>query len=181
MSRVLIIGLDHKVQWGDDSGQLRILLSSSITEKAVQLIAEEAFALPTTVGRRIACELGIPWLELDLDAFDRQRKGVADELDSRYQGPLFNGGVIGFESAYLPNADGIREEVWITRLQRFPADSTLVICGALHVDPLVKKLRHIGRVVDVIEAWKLPWHIAQCGILQIVDDNRGRRAQVRDV
>jgi hypothetical protein len=63
MRKITIIALHHKLQWRDtDAGDLESLLTKVLEgDPSIELIAEEANKLPTTVGQRIAFRFNTPW------------------------------------------------------------------------------------------------------------------------
>lgn len=77
MRRITIIAVHHKLQWRDtDAGHLESILAKILEgDPTVELIAEEANKLPTTVGQRIAFRFNKPWANVDMDEIERQRKG----------------------------------------------------------------------------------------------------------
>jgi hypothetical protein len=54
MNKITLLALGHRVQWEDPTGDLHNLLLELATNSKIDLIAEEADKLPTTVGQRLA-------------------------------------------------------------------------------------------------------------------------------
>jgi len=50
--------------------------------------------------------------------------------------------------AYRLPSDEVRESAWIEKLIGFGSGTTIVICGYVHFEPLVRKLREKGHAVD---------------------------------
>jgi hypothetical protein len=76
MPLVTIIGLNHELQWKDATGDLQRLLLDRIKNSNIDLIAEEASGLPTTIAQRLACKLNKPWVNIDLSKADKILAGI---------------------------------------------------------------------------------------------------------
>lgn len=177
-----IIGADHEAQWKDPSGDFRKLLEKCAAECLVELIAEEAYSLPTTVGQRLACRRDVPWIDFDMNSAERLEAGISEELSQRPTSPIFSDRrdrVVGGIVEYLPRADGLREEHWVRRLLNHRADSVIVVCGALHVKPLAGRLIASAATVHEIEAWNFEWHIRLYGTVKVVERNGVRWVETR--
>jgi hypothetical protein len=167
-----IIGLNHRVQWKDPSGELHMVLEGLVRESHVQLIAEEAYQLPTTVGFRLACRANLPWVDVDMNDTERLQAGIAEELKKRTQRPLFDGKRVAV--SYLPHADGVREAHWVNRLMQHRVSSALVICNLLHLGPFAGKLRSKGCTVNERNVCDEKWHMDVVGPCKIVEGNGER-------
>ncbi len=68
MRKITIIALHHKLQWRDtDAGDLESLLTKVLdADPSIELIAEEANKLSTTVGQGIAFRFNKPWANVDM-------------------------------------------------------------------------------------------------------------------
>jgi hypothetical protein len=100
--KIVLIGLDHATQWKDPTGDLKQLLGILISGYRPKLIAEEAYKLPTTVAQRLAFQMEVPWLEIDMNDSERLREGIHQELAKRPSGPALPD---GYSEGYLANAD----------------------------------------------------------------------------
>ncbi len=169
---VTIIGLHHTVQWKDPTGEFQTLLEDLVREYRVQLIAEEAYKLPTTVGCRLAYRANLQWVEIDLTDTERLQAGVEDELNNRPHRPLFDGNKVAV--SYLANADGVREAHWVNRVMQHHVSSALVICGVLHLSPLAAKFTNSGCIVKELNVCDQDWYKNAFGPCKIVEENGTR-------
>lgn len=168
--------MNHELQWKDPTGDFRRFLVGLVEESKAELIAEEAYSLPTTVGQRLACRMDRPWMDVDMDHTARVEAGICEELKKRPCGPLFDGqgNPAGEAFGYLPHADQIREEHWVRRILERRVGSVIVVCGPLHVAPLAEKLRSKGQGVKEIKAWEFGWYISLYGMLEISEQDGNR-------
>jgi len=169
---VTIIGLDHRVQWKDPTGELQMLLEGLVRQSRVDLIAEEAYKLPTTVGFRLACRANLPWVDVDMNDTERLESRINDELKNRPQRPLFDGKKVAV--SYLPHADAIREAYWVNRLMQHNVSSPLVICDLLHLSPFASKLRNKGCTVKEQNVCDEDWNKNRFGPRKVVEENGER-------
>jgi len=150
-----------------------------MSKSNVDLVAEEATELPTTVAQRLACKLDKPWIEIDLSMTERKLAGIADALDERAKGfPLPPFGK-RFGVKYLPREDGIREEEWRRRILKQRAEVVLCLCGYLHLDPFTKKLEEAKCHVEKLDLTEFLWFRELFGEYSIVEENGERRSEVR--
>jgi hypothetical protein len=178
--KLTIIAVDHKLQWRDtDEGHLKSLISKILDDDmAIDLIAEEANKLPTTVAQRLACRGNVPWRNVDMDATERQRAGICDELLSRSGGPLLDDDE-GYKECYLPNADEIRERYWFSTINTYRIDRVVLLCGLLHLATVAEKFRSRGWIVEEINACGLRWYVERFGTLTIVQEDGSRCCECR--
>jgi len=173
---VTLIGLDHDLQWRDPTGDLQILLEDLIRNSHVDLIAEEAYRLPTTVAQRLACRQGMPWVDIDMNEEERQRAGIYEESKKGSVAPLIEDGqTVGVVGRYLNQVEEVRENYWVSRILAQKVGSALVVCGSLHLDPLANKLRQRGCTVRRVEVWKCDWYVKRSGTFRIIENERGER------
>jgi len=173
--KVILIGLDHRTQWEDRTGDLRALLARIVGECGVELIAEEAYKLPTTIGFRLACRTNIPWIDIDMTDAETQEAGIREELTGRPHGPLLKGdGKMVDTVGYLPHADALREEHWTKKVIQYRVSSSLSLCGLLHLGPFAAKLRSRGCTVNELNVCDQDWYKQAFGSCQVVEEN-GRR------
>jgi hypothetical protein len=172
---VTVIGLDHRVQWKDPTGELQVLLERLVGESRVELIAEEAYKLPTTVGFRLACRANMPWVDIEMNDTERQQAGIYDELNKRPSGPLLKDdrSMVPTER-YLPHADDVREAHWVNRVMQHHVSSALVICGVLHLVPFAAKLRSKGCTVKERNVCNESWYKNAFGACKVVEENGER-------
>jgi hypothetical protein len=85
--KVTLLGLNHDVQWQDPTGDLQRLLSHLLESIHVDLVAEEACGLPTTVAQRLCCRLNIPWIDIDLSVAERKLAGIHERLLEKLSDP----------------------------------------------------------------------------------------------
>jgi hypothetical protein len=98
---ITLLSLNHEVQWKDPTGDLHRILGELFGNSQIDLIAEEAFGLPTTVAQRLACRLDKPWIEIDMSIADRKLAGIHDALMKRRSEPIDPFNNIGSLSLYL--------------------------------------------------------------------------------
>jgi hypothetical protein len=86
--KIILLGLNHDLQWRDPSGHLHQILADQVNDSKVDLIAEEAAGLPTTVAQRLAFKLDKPWIDIDLSKADRKLAGIDNALTERQTHPI---------------------------------------------------------------------------------------------
>lgn len=177
--KITLLSLNHEIQWKDPTGDLRRILGELFGNSQTDLIAEEAFGLPTTVAQRIACRLDKPWIEIDMSIADRKLAGIHDALMKRRSEPIDPFNNIGSLSLYLRKEDGVRETVWVRRILRQPVDAVLCLCGFLHVDPFTQKLRAKGCDVEHLNLTEQQWFRKRYGIYSIVEEQGERWCEIR--
>lgn len=180
---VTAIGLDHSLQQEDPTGDLRKLLHTVFLNSRADLVGEEAHLMPSTVAKQVASDVGIPWLNVDMDLAQRIQAGIDQELAGREWGPVFKAGnaaPVGMRGCYLPHADGIREEYWISQILKRDFNSAVMLCGGLHLSPLARKLRERGFRVDQMNVCEQEWYRNRFGTLQIFERNGERWYEHRE-
>lgn len=82
------------------------------------------------------------WYNLDMTTEEKSSSGILQEQRSRPFSQDF--------LAYRVPSDEVREAAWVEKLLNSGSEmrTTLVICGYVHFDCLVKRLRAKGHVVD---------------------------------
>jgi hypothetical protein len=106
----------------------------------LKAIAEEYNEkIGNSIAQRLAEERGLRWYNIDMTKEEKQKAGILEEQRNR---PQVQGNVV-----FRVPSDEVREKFWIEKLTT-PARSgtTLVICGYLHEESLVKKLKEHGAV-----------------------------------
>ena len=172
MTKITVLGVTHHLQWRDHTGDLRKVLADELAKSDVDLIAEEATGLPTTVARRLAYAKDKPWLELDLSIPERKSAEIDKSLKDRRFQPLNPGANDDLRSQYLPREDGIREDEWANRLARLRpyVDRVLCLVGLMHVEPFTQKLELNGWQVEPIDLSTERWFQEQYGYFRIYEE-----------
>jgi hypothetical protein len=171
---VTILGVDHEVQRRDLTGDLRSLIEGLIDEAPVNLIAEEAKENEATIAQQIAQARSIRWSSVDTTLEDKTRLGIYDELMNRPKHLVFQGDMcLGERGRYLPHADAIREELWVSRIVESKADSAIFVCGLLHMQHVADKLAAQGCMVFQINVCENNWYKEQYGEVKLFEDSDG--------
>lgn len=141
----VVIGTDHRMQHSEAGfeGLLRAWLAREFFEP-LEAIAEEHIEREHThesIGQRLAHERDLRWYNLDMTSEEKQQAGILNEQRGR---PMSEEEGL----AYRVPSDDVREDAWIQKLTSSGSGTTLVICGYLHFEPLVKRLRTKGHAVD---------------------------------
>ena len=140
----IIIGIDKELQ--DFDQRLKDLIAHLTESEQVTLIGEEHLPASLSVAQQVAQSRGISWIQIDMDTGERIAAGIYDKLFNRTQ-------IRGYDEHGMPiqairyavKEDGVREELWLDRIAEHQAQGTaLLICGALHARPLVKKAQQKG-------------------------------------
>jgi len=179
--KITITGLNHEVQWKDVPGRrLQTEIEKFLKNSPVELIAEEAYRLPTTVGQRLAYKYDIPWLEVDMHYAERKEHGIDD--GKRKQGPRLNDKMESTGKSYCyfcPEIDEVREKHWMARLERNGSvGSVLFICGLLHVNSLKEKWEYLGHIVERWNLHDTDWFRAVYGTYTIMEQDGERWCEV---
>jgi hypothetical protein len=177
--KIILLGLNHDVQWKDPTGHLRQIIADQVNNSGIDLVAEEAAGLPTTVAQRLACKLDKPWIDMDMSKADRKLAGIDDALIDRQTYPIDPYENIGSRCLYLPQEDGIREAQWLSRMLKQRADVVLCICGFMHVDPFTNKLEEVGCSVEQLKLTESAWFQDLYGKYSIVEENGKRWCEMR--
>ncbi|HEY1676858.1 MAG TPA: hypothetical protein VGG04_04070 [Candidatus Sulfotelmatobacter sp.] len=178
--KVVLLGLNHELQWKDPTGDLRQILGHLISTRGVDLVAEEAAGLPTTVAQRLAFILDKPWIDIDMNKAERVLAGIHESLLARRPFPIDPcSGDTSTRCSYLPREDGIREEEWLRRILTKRADVVLCVCGFMHLDPFAKRLEEKGCSVEQVRLTELVWFQKHYGSYSIVEDDGKRWCEIR--
>lgn len=140
----LVIGTDHRFQERDPGleGLVRALAEANFEEPLGAIGEEYSLKIAeSTAAARLARDLGITWFNFDMTIQERRAAGIFEEQVERPG--MFQGKV-----THRVPSDDIREEEWVKRLTKFGRGTTIVICGYLHFESLVEKLRAQGHTVD---------------------------------
>jgi len=171
---ITILGVDHDFQHNDRTGDFRKFVCEQLDKTSIDLVAEEAKETECPVGKQIAAERSIHWLGIDATAEDKIRLNITDELLSRPSSLIFEGDLcVGQKGRYLPHADGIREELWVSRIIAGQANSALVICGLLHMQSLAQRLLAHNCDVSQANVCSTGWYKGFYGETQVFHDGDG--------
>jgi hypothetical protein len=127
----------------------------------LDLIAEEAYKLPTTIGQRLACKVGKPWVDIDMNDVKRIEASIYEQTKKAAGLPLIENGapvIGGVMGRYVSEIESIREDYWVHRLLEQRVSSAIVICGSLHLASFAQKLRERGCAVVEIPVWERDWY-----------------------
>lgn len=177
--KIILLGLNHDLQWRDPGGHLRQIVADIFSNHNVELVAEEATGLPTTVTQRFACELDKPWMDIDMSTADRKLAGIYHALIDRETDPIDPFQNIGSRCLYLPHEDGIREGEWLSRILKRRVHIVLCLCGFIHIAPFTKKLEENGFEVEGVGLTELLWFQKLYGKYSIVEENGKRWCEMR--
>jgi|SRR5271157_4440330 len=140
----VVIGTDHRMQSSEPGfeGLLRALLGRQYFAPLDAVAEEYHDKLGPSLGQRLAQEHGLRWYNLDMTTEEKSNAGILEEQRSR---PISQDSL-----AYRVPSDEIREAAWVEKLLNSGAQTqtALVICGYVHFDSLVKRLRAGGHLVD---------------------------------
>lgn len=138
-----VIGTDHRIQNSEPgfAALLRALLEQRYFEPLTAIAEEYHDNLQGSTARRLAEELNLRWYNVDMSTEEKHNTGILAEQRSR---PGMFQEAVTFR---LPS-DDVREEAWVKKLTEGQSGTTLVICGYLHFEALVQKLRAGGHIVD---------------------------------
>jgi hypothetical protein len=178
--KAFVLGIDHTIQETDDEGRLKAIIRTLCDAYGFDLIAEEWSTSHRreiwTVGRKVAAERSIGWLNIDIAERVRERLGILHDLNRRNKPSFFNeqGPVYEIPNyVYLPRADCLREHRWLRKIVRFkPHTSVLVTCGFIHVRPFASKLRSASFDVVTANLCEYEWYRSK-GANRCADAERG--------
>lgn len=141
----VVIGTDHRFQGRDPGleGMLRAFLVQRWTEplKAIAEEFEDTIG-DSSIAKRLALERNLRWYNLDMTTREKEDAGILEEQWNRP-------GMFQVRTACRVPSDDVREDAWVKKLTAFASGTTLVICGYLHFEPLVEKLRARGYAVEM--------------------------------
>jgi hypothetical protein len=138
-----VIGTDHTVQQAEKGfeGLLRGLIEREFFEPLKAIAEEYADNIGTSICQRLAGERGLLWYNLDMTSEEKRAVGILAEQLGRPM--MFQESV----AVRLPS-DDVREDPWAKKLSSSAPGTTLAVCGYLHFESLVQKLRAAGHIVD---------------------------------
>jgi hypothetical protein len=140
----VVIGTDHRLQHSDRRlrGLLRAILEQQHFEP-LNAIAEEYHEKigASSVAQSLANEHQLRWYNLDMTMQEKQDAGILKEQLNRP-------GKFQSNVTYRLPSDDVRESAWVEKLTPDAVGTTIVICGYLHFEALVHKLRERNCAVD---------------------------------
>lgn len=140
----VVIGTDHRMQHSEAGfeGLLRGLMGLRYFEPLTAVAEEFHEAIgDSSVAKRLASESHLCWYNLDMTSKEKQDAGILEEQRNRP-------GMFQDRTACRVPSDDVREAAWVEKLIGSASGTTLVICGYLHFEALVKRLRDGGHYVD---------------------------------
>lgn len=138
----IVIGTDHRMQSSDP--EFEALLYAFTKRQWIEpltAIAEEHHegTIGNSVAQRLAEAKCLRWYNIDMTDAEKQAAGILEEQQRRRE---------LCPHCRVPS-DDVREDAWVGKLaQSEPGTTTVVICGYLHLEPLVRKLKKRGHQVE---------------------------------
>ena|SRR5215472_10195837 len=139
----IVIGTDHRMQGSEPGfdGLVRGLLRQQFFEPVKAIAEEYADGLGQSVGQRVAQEMGLRWFNLDMTTDEKRTAGILEEQCDRREKSQEAGTI------RVPS-DDVREEAMANKVATCEPGTVIVICGYLHFESLVRRLRQKGFPVD---------------------------------
>jgi hypothetical protein len=147
----VVIGTDHRMQHAEVGFEGRSYFEplTAVAEEYHEAIGA------SSIAHQLAEDYQLRWYNLDMTAQEKQSAGILEEQRNRP-------GMFQETVSYRVPSDDTREDAWVDKLVEAASGTTLVICGYLHFESLVQKLRARGHAVDkrvyleTVPAIKLP-------------------------
>lgn len=148
----VVIGTDHRLQPSDPG--LKALLLALAKQNWIEpltAIAEEYHERMGvhSVAKDVADAKGLHWFNIDMTTAERFEAGILKEQVSRPR--MFPEHV-----TYRIASDDVRENFWVKKLAESSSGTTLVICGYLHFEALITKLKNRGHEVGDKRVYLVP-------------------------
>lgn len=121
-----------------------------------------------TVGRLVADERSVRWMNIDIPDRVREKLGILHDLNRRKRTPDNHDHLVSEiqEHVYFPRADCMREQRWLRRIMKYKLHSSvLVLCGFIHVKPFAVKLLGASYSVLIASLCDYQWYRAKTGDL----------------
>lgn len=136
----VVIGIDHNAQLSDCGLEalVRALLDRSHFEPLSAIAEKWDETKGHSICQRLADERKLCWYNPDLTTEEKRAAGILDEQIARRK----------LRGTFRVPSDDVREVAMANRLSQSEPGTTFVICGYLHFEPLVAKLREKGNVVE---------------------------------
>ena len=138
----VVIGTDHNMQSRDPGleGLLSAFAKLEYMERLNTIAEEYHGKIGHSIAQRLAEEKSWRWYNLDMSTEEKQEAGILEDQRSRPKSEC--------AIAFRVRTDDRREEAWTQKLIESGLGTTLVICGYVHFESLVSKLRERGHTVD---------------------------------
>ncbi len=138
----VVIGTDHRMQNSECGleGLLRALLDRQYFEPLEAIAEEYDEVIGRSIGQRLAQERGLRWYNLDMTTDEKAEAGILEDQRRRPESQE--------TVTFRVLTDEVREEAWTEKLTNSGPGTTLVICGYLHFESLLRKLAAKGHAVD---------------------------------
>ncbi len=138
----VVIGTDHRMQNSEAGFEalLRAWLDRRFFEPLEAIAEEYAENIGESVAQRLARERNLLWYNLDMTTDEKHKAGILAEQRNR---PISTDTL-----AYRVQSDKVRESAWFDKLVGSGSRTTVVICGYVHFESLVRRLRADGHAVD---------------------------------
>lgn len=136
----IVIGTAHEFQNRDPGleGILRAFLDQRYIEPLVGIAEEFDDTIgDSSLAQRLAFERHLCWCNIDMTDREKADAGILQEQEDRRK--MVREGI-----AYRVPSDDAREDAWVEKLVRPASGTTVVVCGYVHFEPLVQKLRARG-------------------------------------
>ena len=136
----VVIGTDHRAQTSDCGLEalVRALLNRSHFDPLVAIAEEWHEENGQSICQGLADEHGLRWYNPDMTTEEQRAAGILDEQKARRR----------LGGAFRVPSDEVRETAWVNKLSQSGEGTTFVICGYLHFESLVAKLRAKGHGID---------------------------------
>jgi hypothetical protein len=136
----VVIGTDHRAQPSDCGldALIAALLDRTHHEPLVAIAEEWDETKGQSICQRLADERKLCWYNPDLTTEEKREAGILDEQIARRK----------LRGTFRVPSDEVREAAWASKLSQPEPGTTFVICGYLHFDSLVRKLREKGNFVE---------------------------------
>lgn len=136
------MGTDHRFQHSEQG--LRAILQTWVELpffEPLVAVAEEYNPKigATTICQEIAAARCLHWFNVDMSDEEKEEGGI---LEAQRNRPAPADG-----AHYRIPSDRIREEAWVGKLTSSKNGTIIVVCGYLHLDELVKRLRAEGHTI----------------------------------
>jgi hypothetical protein len=140
-----VIGTHHRFQSRDRDPGFESLLEALIKLNfltPLTAIAEEWHGKSGfSSAQRLSADRALRWYNVDMTTEESRKATVFAEQQNRP-------GMSAETITYRIPSDGVREDFWVQKLIENGEGTTLIICGYLHFESLVRKLEAKGHVVD---------------------------------
>jgi hypothetical protein len=157
---VYVIGANHGIQrqepdvWDTpqsrgQSNHFGELVTEIVRKNKVQFIGEE-WGLPSlTVAHALADDGNLPWVDINTTAEELETMNIPRDY--------VNG---NYTNEQRERWHRLREEAFIQKLleQKGDAQSLIVVCGFVHLQPLTQSLQKICKTVEPVDYRTMSWY-----------------------